>query len=99
MDKSKFMADYRKLKKSRELDFFEKWAITFEENFSEKIINTERWESENWWGRKMTGSSFSQADEMQSYQGQKNIELNNHTLSIWAKKDKVVGNVWNPAVG
>jgi len=99
MDNSKFMTDYRKLKKARELDFFEKWAITFEENFSEKVINAERWESENWWGHKMTGSSFSQADEMQCYQGQKNIELNNHTLSIWTRKDKVVGNVWNPAIG
>ena len=99
MDKSKFMVEYRKLKKAKELDFFDKWSIIFEENFSDKKLNMERWQPENWWGHRLTGTSFSQNDEMQCYNGLKNIELNNNTLSILAKREKVQGTAWNPAVG
>ena len=99
LDKSRFMADYRKLKKARELDFFEKWEIILEENFTEKVLNSERWQPENWWGIRMAGSSFSQEGERQCYHGPKNIELNNNTLSLWAKKERAMGKVWNPAVG
>jgi len=99
MDKGKFMADYRKLKKAKELDFFEKWEITFEENFSGKKLDNESWQPENWKGFRTAGKSFSQKDEMQGFKGEKNIELNNNTLSIWAKKEKTEGIVWDPAVG
>lgn len=99
LDKSKFMVEYRKLKKAKELDFFEKWEMIFEEDFSDRKLNDERWQPENWWGHRLAGTSFSQKDEMHCYNGLKNIELNNKTLSIWAKKEKVQGTAWNPAVG
>jgi hypothetical protein len=99
MDKGKFMADYRKLKRARELDFFEKWEITYEENFSGKKLDNDRWQPENWMAFRTAGKSFSQKDEKQGFNGEKNIELNNQTLSIWAKKDKIQGTVWDPAVG
>jgi hypothetical protein len=99
MDKGKFMADYRKLKKARELDFFEKWEIAFEANFTEKKLDSKHWQPENWMAYRTAGISFSQKDEMQGFNGEKNIELNNKTLSIWAKKEKIKGTVWDPAVG
>ena len=99
MDKGKFMADYRRLKRAKELDFFERWEITFEENFSGKKLDNERWQPENWMSFRAAGKSFSQKDEMQGFNGEKNIELNNETLSIWAKKEKIQGTVWDPAVG
>jgi hypothetical protein len=43
LDKSSFMAAYRKLKKAKELEFFENWEVIFEENFSDKKLNTEVW--------------------------------------------------------
>jgi hypothetical protein len=99
LDSSKFMLEYRKLKKAKELDFFEKWEIIFEEDFSDKKLNTEHWQPENWWGHRLSGASFSQNDEMQCYNGDKNIELTNKTLSLWAKREKVQGTAWNPTVG
>ena len=99
LDKSKFMADYRKLKQARELDFFEKWTVSFDENFGDKKLDTERWQPENWWGYKLLGASFSQKNERQGYNGLKNIELNNNTLSILAKKEKISGQVWNASLG
>ncbi len=99
LDKSKFMADYRKLKKAKELDFFEKWEIVLDENFSEKIVNPKHWQAENWLAARMAGGSFSQQDEMQCYNGERNIQLNNNTLSILAKKEKLKGKIWNPIIG
>jgi len=98
-DKSNFMVAYRKLKKAKELEFFDKWEVTFEENFEDKKLNLERWQHENWWGNQHAGVSFSQEGEQQGYQGIKNIEINNNTLSIWAKKERLHGSVWNPAIG
>lgn len=99
LDKSKFMADYRKLKKARELEFFKKWDIVFEENFDDKKLNTECWQPENWWGIQTLGTSFSQKDEKQGYNGVKNIELSYNTLSILAKKEKIEGKIWIPTLG
>jgi hypothetical protein len=99
LDKSKFMADYRKLKMARQLEFFEKWNIIFDESFNEKVFNNQKWEPENWLGVRAAGVSFSQEGEMQSFNGEKNIQMINNTLSLWARKEKVTGKVWNPAVG
>ncbi|MCK9638418.1 MAG: glycoside hydrolase family 16 protein [Prolixibacteraceae bacterium] len=99
IDKGKFMADYRKLKRAKELDFFEKWEIAFEANFTEKKLDNKYWQPENWIAFRTAGKSFSQKDEMQGFNGEKNIELNNKTLSIWAKKEKIQGTVWDPSVG
>jgi len=99
LDKSKFMVDYRKLKGARELEFFKKWDIVFEENFDDKKLNTECWHAGNWWGMQTLGTSFSQKDEKQGYNEMKNIELSNNTLSILAKKEKIEGKVWNSTLG
>lgn len=99
LDKGKFMVEYRKLKRAKELDFFEKWEVSFEENFTDKKLDTERWQPENYLGYKMAGFSFSQKDEMQCYNGLKNIELNNNTLSLWTKREKLHGSAWNSTVG
>lgn len=99
LDKGKFMANYRKLKKTRELEFFEMWEVSYEEKFEEKKLAPDRWQPENWWGFSMAGTSFSQDNEQQGYNGLKNIELQNDTLSLLARKEKVKGQVWNPAIG
>ncbi len=99
LDKSRFMADYRNLKKARELDFFEKWEIILDENFLAKELDTQHWQPENWLGFRMAGTSFSQEGEVQCYNGLKNIQLNSNTLTLLAKKEKIMGKVWNPTVG
>lgn len=99
LDKGKFMADYRKLKKAKELDFFEKWNIVLDENFSYKELNTKQWQPENWLGARMTGISFSQDNEVQCFNGLKNIQLTNNTLSLWARKEKASGKIWSPSIG
>lgn len=99
LDKSKLMKDYRMLKKSPKLDFFNKWSVVFDEDFGENKLNTERWQPENYWGFKLAGRSFSQVDEVQCYNGLNNILVNSHVLSILTKKEKIAGQVWNVSTG
>ncbi|MEI6277008.1 MAG: hypothetical protein WCP08_13510 [Prolixibacteraceae bacterium] len=99
LDKSSFMAEYRKLKKSKELDFFEKWDVLLDENFQGKELNTKQWQPENWLNFRMSGVSFSQNGEMQAFNGLKNVQMNNNTLALLAKKEKAQGMAWIPSVG
>lgn len=99
LDKSSFMSEYRKLKANKALGFFDTWDIVLDENFKENELDTRRWQPENWWGYKLSGTSFSQEGEKQSFHGLKNIQIKNNTLTLLARKEKVTGKVWNPSAG
>ena len=99
LEKSKLITTYHQLKKRSELAFFDQWDIVLDENFSDQKLSPKLWEPENYWGSKMLGSSFSQADELQAFKGLKNIEFRNKVLSIVSKVEKTEGKVWNPSFG
>ena len=99
LSKNKTITTYHQLKKRPELAFFHQWEILMNENFENNKFTTAIWEPENYWGSKLAGCSFSQANELQAYNGLKNIEFRNKTLSIVTKADKLEGKVWNPSIG
>ena len=99
LDKSKTLKNYRLLKKSPKLDFFNQWTVVFDENFDTNKLNKSHWQTENYWGYKMSGKSFSQAGEAQGFNGEKNILLNHKSLSIIAKKEKLKSQSWNVSAG
>jgi hypothetical protein len=99
LEKSQIITKYHKLKKRRELAFFDEWEIVLDENFTDSHLNTDLWEPENYWGSKMAGFSFSQINELQAYKGLKNIEIRNKTLSIVVKAEKTDGKAWDPSIG
>jgi len=99
LEKSKIISTYNQLKKQPELLFFDQWEIAFEDNFAEHQLASTLWEPENYWGSKMAGFSFSQANELQAYHGLNNILIRNKVLSIVTKAEKSEGKVWDPAVG
>lgn len=99
LEKSKLITTYHKLRNRSELAFFDQWEIVLDEQFPDQQLSTKLWEPENYWGSKMLGSSFSQANELQAYKGMNNIELKNRVLSIVTKAEKTDGKVWNPSFG
>lgn len=99
LEKSKIITTFHRLKKLPELRFFDQWEVVLEENFTEHQLTQPLWEPENFWGSKMAGCSFSQANELQAYKGLKNIEIRNEVLSIVTKAEKSEGKVWDPAIG
>jgi len=99
LENSKLINSYFQLKKRPELTFFDQWEIVMEDNFTEHQLATTLWEPENYWGSKMAGFSFSQANELQSYNGIKNVVIRNKVLSIVTKAEKTEGKVWDPTIG
>lgn len=99
LENSKLITSYFQLKKRPELAFFNQWEIVMEDNFTEHQLATTLWEPENYWGSKMAGFSFSQANELQSYNGLKNVVIKNKVLSIVTKAEKTEGKVWDPTIG
>ena len=99
LENSKFINTYFQLKKRPELAFFDQWEIVMEDNFAEHQLATKLWEPENYWGSKLAGFSFSQANELQSYNGIKNVVIRNKVLSIVTKAEKSEGKVWDPMIG
>ena len=99
LENSKLVISYFQLKKRPELAFFNQWEIVMEDNFTEHQLATTLWEPENYWGSKMAGFSFSQANELQSYNGLKNVVIKNKVLSIVTKAEKTEGKVWDPTIG
>ena len=99
LENSKLINSYFQLKKRPELAFFDQWEIVMEDNFTEHQLATTLWEPENYWGSKLAGFSFSQANELQSYNGIKNVVIRNKILSIVTKAEKTEGKVWDPMIG
>ena len=99
LEKSELITTYHNLKKRTELSFFDQWEIVVDENFLNPKLSTSLWEAENYWGSKIAGFSFSQATELQAYQGDKNIEINNQVLSIVTRAEKTAGKIWDPSIG
>jgi len=99
LQNSKIIKNYFQLKNRPELSFFNEWEIAMDEHFEEHQLSTKLWEPENYWGSKLAGFSFSQANELQSYNGMKNIVIKNKVLSIVTKSEKSEGKVWDPAIG
>jgi len=99
LERSNLIITYHRLSKRSELSFFDQWEIVLNENFSGHQLSTTIWEPENYWGSKIAGFSFSQATELQAFNGLNNIEIKNQILSIVTKAEKSKGKVWDPAFG
>jgi len=99
LERGDAMKKYRQLKNSPKLDFFKEWSVVFEDDFRKNIFDKSRWQAENYWGFKTIGKSFSQANEAQGYNGDKNIQVNGNTLSILTKKEQLKGQSWNAGTG
>jgi beta-glucanase (GH16 family) len=99
LDKGNILQEYRRLRKSKETEFFKKWEIVFEEEFSEDKLKSDKWLLHDFWGNRNFGESFSQANDLQCYNGEKNIDIHNGVLSILTRKEQAEGKVWNPILG
>jgi hypothetical protein len=99
LENSQSMKKYRKLKAAPQLDFFKEWSVVFEDNFGKNVLDKSKWLPENYWGHKTMGKSFSQANEAQGYNGEKNISVESNTLSILVKRERLKGRSWNVETG
>ncbi|MBI9053013.1 MAG: family 16 glycosylhydrolase [Bacteroidales bacterium] len=89
---------YQKLEKQNNFDKLSEWELTFEDRFEGNKLDADKWMTGYYWGKNLLNDDYVQVSEKQFYKDS-NIELNNNTLKISTKQEKVNGKVWDPAMG
>ncbi len=74
---------------------FGKWELTFEDTFQGSKLDSQKWLSGYYWGRKTAGVVYSLADERQKFD-EANAKVAGGSLTIQTRAGKAVGKVWNP---
>ncbi|MCL1822380.1 MAG: hypothetical protein FWG22_06115 [Prolixibacteraceae bacterium] len=90
---------YYKYVNDTRFDFFRNWKISFEDNFSGKSVDLEKWMPNSYLADKLLGSNFSQEGDLQAYNGGKNSLISQGTLHISVKKEKAISPRWLPIAG
>lgn len=88
------------LKKEEEKPFeeYEKWQLTFEDDFDQSKLDSNKWMTGYYWGRALMNENYVPSNEHQFFTDA-NIELRNSRAKITVQKEKVVGKSWNDIQG
>jgi len=99
LENSAAIKKYFELHKAKELNFFDKWKVAFDDEFTRDGINYERWNSGIFPGKDVFGNNYSQANELQCLNGEENLQVHGGILSIVTRKEQTEGMRWNPQLG
>lgn len=89
---------YLDLKGSAKFDDLKKWKVVFEDDFSAKSIDQDKWLPRYYWGDKLINDAYALDPDLAFPTNGKNIETGN-TLKIITRKEKVTGKVWKQPFG
>jgi len=98
MKKQPHLVNYFKYQNSTDFDFFKKWEVAFEDDFSSPELQTEKWSEYSYWAEKTLGSNFSLPGDLQAYTDGRNLKTNGK-LAIEVRKEKQTGNMWKMPAG
>ncbi len=90
---------YLGLKGSDKFDGLKSWKITFEDNFEDKKLNTEKWMTRYLWGDKLINDAYALETDKAFPTDGNNIELSGKTLKIVTRNEKTSGKVWKVPFG
>lgn len=90
---------YTKIAESPKFNELKKWELTFEEEFNESQLNSEKWLTRYFWGDNLLKEAYSLSDDLQFYTDGKNLILNGSVLKIETRKENADGKSWNPMFG
>ena len=100
--------EFEKLEKNADLKWYfnnlknndfaeaEKWELTFSDNFKGQRLDSQKWISGYYWGKK-TNKNYSLADERQKFE-EANAKVGNG-LTIMTRAGKTEGEIWAPTAG
>ena len=89
---------YFKYKDSEDFEFFKKWEVVFEDDFSGKELNKERWGTALPVAEKLLGENYAMPGDVGIFTNGENINLGNK-LTISVKNQKVMGKTWQMPAG
>ncbi|MEZ5083666.1 MAG: family 16 glycosylhydrolase [Bacteroidales bacterium] len=89
---------YLDLKGSTKFDDLKKWKVVFEDDFSGKQLDQEKWLPRYYWGDKLIKDASALEHDKAFPTNGKNIETGG-TLKIITKREKTEGKVWKQPFG
>lgn len=98
MKKRPHLVKYFKYKDSNRFDFFKKWELSFEDDFSGKELKKDKWSVLSVWSEKLPGKNFSLPGDLNKFTEGENIKTERR-LIIETRKERSEGLIWNPAAG
>jgi beta-glucanase (GH16 family) len=87
------------LKDSNKFDELKSWEVTFEDDFTSKNLDTEKWMTRFLWGDKLLNDAYALESDKAFPTDGKNLEFSNSILKIVTKQEKTNGKVWKPPFG
>lgn len=87
------------LKDSDKFNELKSWEVTFEDNFENKSLDTEKWMTRFLWGDKLLNDAYALETDKAFPTDGKNLEFSNSILKIVTRQEKTNGKVWKPPFG
>ncbi len=89
---------YFRYKDSTDFDFLKNWEVIFEDNFSGKELDAEKWKTCSSVAEKTLGENYAMPGDLNIFTQGKNLKTGKG-LSIQVKKEKYTGKVWQMPAG
>ncbi len=92
------LVNYFKYKDSNAFDFFRNWEVVFQDDFSGKTLDAEKWSTCSEVAKKTLGRNYALPGDLAIFTDGANISTGNK-LQIISRKEKAEGMVWNMPAG
>jgi beta-glucanase (GH16 family) len=89
---------YLEIKDSKKFDEFKKWKVVFEDSFSGKTLDREKWMTRYLWGDKLLNDAYALEHDKAFPTDGKNVETGG-SLKIITRAEKTEGKVWKQPFG
>ncbi len=106
-EEAKQLAILANLEKSKDLKWYfaalkagtfkeaDKWELKFSDEFAGQKVDSKKWLSGYYWGKKTAGIEYSLADERQAFT-EANAKVSGGVLTISTRPGDATGTVWSP---
>lgn len=85
-------------KKKNPFEEYKKWELTFEDDFDQMKLNTNKWMTGYYWGRALMNENYVPANELQFFTDD-NIQIRNSAAKLTLKQQSKTGKSWNDVNG
>nr|WP_319399450.1 glycoside hydrolase family 16 protein [uncultured Carboxylicivirga sp.] len=89
---------YQKTLSSSNLSEFDKWQLTFEDNFDSAKIDQGKWINGYYWGKALLNDVYVLKEERQFF-SDSNIQLRDSVAHLVTKEGKIKGKMWDDKLG
>lgn len=89
---------YFKYKDSTAFDFLKNWEVIFEDDFTSKELNGDKWGTASPAAEKLLGENYAMPGDLNIFTNGENIKVGGK-LSIQVKHEKTTGKVWQMSAG